>query len=79
MAFCIAIVLMLANNWDADIVDIETAFLYGDLDKEIYMKVPEGLAKYLDTKYNNDDCLVLIQAMYGLVQAARQYYKISST
>ena len=75
MAFRIAIILMLANNWDADVVDIETAFLCGNLDKDIYMKVPEGLAEYLDTKYNNKDCLVLIQAMYGLVQAARQYYK----
>ena len=72
VAFHIAIVLMLANDWDADIVDIETAFLYGNLDKEIYMKVPEGLAKYLYTKDDYHNCLVLIQAMYSLVQAARQ-------
>ena len=75
VAFCIAIVMMLANGWDANIVDVETAFLYGDLNKEIYMKVPEGLVENLNTEFKNDNCLVLVQAMYCLVQAARQYYK----
>ena len=75
VAFRIAIVMMLANSWDADIVDIETAFLYGDLEEEIYMKVPEGLSEHLETEFGNDDCLMLVQSIYGLVQAARQYYK----
>ena len=75
VAFRIAIVMMLANGWDADIVDIETAFLYGDLEEEIYMKVPEGLSEHLETEFGNDDCLMLVQSIYGLVQATRQYYK----
>ena len=66
--------MMLANGWDADIVDIKTAFLYGDLDDEIYTKVPKGLAENLETEFDNDACLLLVQSMYGLVQAARQYY-----
>ena len=66
---------MLANGWDADIVDIETAFLYGDLEEEIYMKIPEGYADYLETEFDDNTCLLLVQTMYGLVQAARQYYK----
>ena len=71
VAFQIAIVMMLANGWDANIVDVETTFLYQDLDKEIYMKIPEGLGGYQDTEFDNVNFLVLIQAMYGLVQAAR--------
>ena len=68
-------ILLLSNNWDADIVDIETAFLYGDLDEEIYMKIPEGLTEFLQEDFDQDDCFVLDKAMYGLVQAARQYNK----
>ena len=63
VAFRIAIVMMLANRRDANIIDVETAFLYGDLDEEIYMKILEGLAEYQDTEFNNDNCLVLIQVM----------------
>ena len=66
---------MLANGWEVDIVNIKTAFLYRDLDKEIYMEVPEGLAEHLETEFDDDACLLLVQSMYGLVQAARQYYK----
>ena len=58
-----------------EIVDVETAFLYGDLDEEIYMKIPEGLHLFTGEQYDVDDALVLVQAMYGLVQAARQFFK----
>ena len=51
------------------IVDVETAFLNGDLDQEIYMDCPKGL------DHNPDDCLVLKKALYGLVQSARQFFK----
>ena len=36
------ILLWLQNDWHAEIEDIETAFLYGDLDEEVYMKIPSG-------------------------------------
>ena len=58
-----------------EIVDVETAFLYGDLDEEIYMKFPKGLHLFTGEQYDVDDALVLVQAMYGLVQAARQFFK----
>ena len=58
-----------------DIINVETAFLYGDLEEEIFMKIPEGLDVFLDTEFQANNCLLLLQAMYGLVQAARQYYK----
>ena len=59
--------------------DIETAFLYGTLDEEIYMIFPDGYEKYLHDKGMNyseqDYCLLLTRALYGLVQAARQWWK----
>jgi len=30
------------EDWDIHSVDVKTAYLYGDLSKEIYIKQPEG-------------------------------------
>jgi len=53
----------------AKITDVETAFLYGDLEEEIYMDCPDGM------NATEDECLLLLQSIYGLVQAARQWWK----
>jgi Reverse transcriptase (RNA-dependent DNA polymerase) len=60
--------------------DIETAFLYGALDEELWMEIPEGYPKYLLETHNRvidpkTHCLLLTKAIYGLVQAARQWWK----
>jgi hypothetical protein len=70
------IILTAKSLWDlqASIVDVETAFLHGDLQEEIYMNVPKGM--------NQDDktCLLLKKTIYGLVQSAREFYnKLLST
>ena len=51
-----------------------TAFLYGDLEENIYMKVPEGFKECLKKEFKNN-CPIMRITAYGLVQAARQYYK----
>ena len=57
-------------------MDIETAFLYGNFKEEIFMKQLECL-NYMENKNdtNDDDVLVQKQSIYGLVQAARQFFK----
>ncbi|UYV67115.1 hypothetical protein LAZ67_4003928 [Cordylochernes scorpioides] len=56
-------------------LDVQTAFLHGDLDKEPYMELPEGL----HTKQTNEVCK-LKKAIYGLKQAGRSWNtKIAST
>ena len=60
-----------------EIVDIEAAFLEADLDEEIYIGWPDGIA---DFHYENettmtDNCIRLDKAIYGTVQAARQWFK----
>ena len=55
--------------------DVETAFLYGDLEEAVYMKVPVGLEHLRDDLDPARDCLLLNKAMYGLVQAARQWWR----
>ena len=77
VTFRLVCVIMLAHGWLAEIVDIETAFLYGDLEEQIFMKIPEGYETVVaDDKIDrNQDCFLLIKTIYGVVQAARQFYK----
>ena len=73
--FRCVMVLVLMNNWEMEVVDIETAFLYGILEEEIFMKIPEGLNVYKGCHFDEDKCLVLDKAINGLVQAARQFHR----
>ena len=61
--------MMIAEGLSAKIVDVETAFLYGDLEEEIYMECPAGM----DSK--EGEVLILDKCIYGLVQSARQYHR----
>src|SRR5690606_23005222 len=59
-------------NFNLEQLDIKTAFLYGDLDEEIWMNPPPGIG--LD-----DKVLRLRKALYGLKQAPLKWYeKLSS-
>jgi hypothetical protein len=57
--------------WDmtSTMFDIETAFLHGDLDEEIYTEVPKGL----EIEHNKK--LMLKKTIYGLVQSARKFHE----
>lgn len=69
----ICVILGLAASMDLEIeqLDIKTAFLHGDLKKEIYMEQLEGFEvkgkKHLVYKLN--------KSLYGLKQALRLWYK----
>ena len=52
--------------WYTKIVDIETAFLEGNLTEEIYMKIPEGYVNVEDA-IEEDDCCALEKKIDGLV------------
>ena len=52
------------------IVNIETAFLYKDLEEEIYMECPQDLSDV-----GRDDCIILNKCIYSHDQASRQYCK----
>jgi len=74
ITFRVIMVLRLMYNLHAVLLDVETAFLYGKLEEEIYMEIPTGF-KEVYTNPGNDKVLVLKMEMYGLVQAARQWFK----
>ena len=47
IAFRTILIMGLMYDWTFEIVDIETAFLYGELEEEIYMKVPRKDSQFL--------------------------------
>ena len=49
-------------------------FLNGDLHHKIFMKMPEGYKECIQD-YEDGKALKLDKAIYGLVQAARQFWK----
>ncbi len=65
----------ITHQIDGESIDVETAFLYGDLEEEIYMTVPEGLTYFEDIPEVESMCTKLTATIYGLVQAARQFWK----
>ena len=52
------IAMMMSMGMKAKIVDIETAFLHGDLEEEIYMDAPEGIGA------TEDEVVKLEQTIY---------------
>jgi len=74
ITFRVIMVLRLIYNLHAVLLDVETAFLYGKLEEEIYMEIPTGYKEVYEDP-GNDKVLVLKMAMYGLVQAVRQWFK----
>jgi len=71
VTYRLLLVLSLVHGYSRVIVDVETAFLHGELEaeEEIYMECPQGME---DSK---NKVLRLKKTIYGLVQAAKAFYK----
>ncbi|KAA0063880.1 putative retrotransposon [Cucumis melo var. makuwa] len=69
----IRVALSLAASLDLEVeqMDVQTAFLHGNLDKEIYMEQSEGF----EQKGKEHLLCNLNKSLYGLKQASRQWYK----
>ena len=59
--------LAAVQDWEVEAVDIRTAFLHGDLEETMYMKLPPEVA----SRYGNKNIALLKKALYGLKQAGR--------
>ena len=65
ISFRILLLAMLFFGLTGKIADVETAFLYGELEEEIFMECPPGMKNK-----GPDDILALQACIYGLVQAS---------
>jgi len=68
------IALAAIEDLELETVDISTAFLNGDIDREIYMKVPEGLEVDGEPALGEDPkkwVLRLLKGLYGIKQGPR--------
>ena len=65
---------MMVEKLDSLVMDVETAFLYGEIDEEILMKSPVGMEE-IDPSSSSEKCYELVKGIYGLCQAVRQFWK----
>lgn len=72
----IRLVLSIANKYSMTLtsMDVSTAFLYGVLDHEIYLRIPKGLDLDKNTKV-----LKLNKAIYGLKISSKCWYETLKT
>jgi Reverse transcriptase (RNA-dependent DNA polymerase) len=80
LAFRLVLIIKVPMKLRTRQLYIESAFLYSELDEEIYMRILEAYVRYMLEVHNkvidpSTHKLLLKKSIYGLVQAARQWWK----
>ena len=63
VSFRIALARMMVDKLDSLVMDVETAFWYGEIDEEIFMKSPVGIEE-IDPGSSPEDCYQLLKGIY---------------
>ena len=74
VSFRMALARLMVEKLDSLVMDVETAFLYGDIEQEFFMKSQDGMEE-IDPGSSPEDCYQLKKGIYGLCQAARQFWR----
>jgi hypothetical protein len=65
------------KEWTCEVIDIEAAFLEGDIEEPVFVEWPEGMAElgFISTKEAAQNCIELKKSMYGNVDSALRFYR----
>ena len=74
VSFRIAMARMMVEKLDSLVIVVETAFLYGEIEEESFIKSPVGMEE-IGPGSSPEDCYQLKKGIYGLCQAARQFWR----
>ena len=81
----ILLILWILKDYYAEVADVQTAFLYGELEEEIYIKIPTGYYKFLKEEnqelegsyFNNlwpcTSCKVLVEEIYKQTEKGTEF------
>ena len=80
ITFRFLISLAVSEELDMRLMDVVTAYLYGSIDSDIHMKIPEGfkLPEAVSTKPRSMLSIKLQRSLYGLKQSGRMWYNCLS-
>ena len=62
VSFRITLARMMVEKLDSLVMDVETAFLYGEIDEEIFMKSPDGMEE-IDPGSSSEDFYQLLKGI----------------
>lgn len=68
ITFRVFLTLVLANNWELKSSDITTAFLYGELDRPVFLKTPPGFG------YIKEPFVKITKSTYGLRDSPYNFF-----
>ncbi|KAL5809036.1 hypothetical protein ACOSQ3_029727 [Xanthoceras sorbifolium] len=68
--------MAVSEKLEMRLMDVVTAYLYGSLDSDIYMKIPEGfkMPEAYKSRSRNLYSIKLQRSLYGLKQSGRMWY-----
>ena len=79
VTFRVALTRMMMEDLNCMLMDVETAFLVGEIEEEIYMEVPVAMKEVFSNPEETDEentCYKLLMVIYGSCQSARQFWKM---